>query len=668
MAALVGALRAMLTLDSAAFVSGAERARKSSGRLESRLQSLATAARRIGAGMAIAAGALSVAIKGQLNAADEMGKAAQKFGVGVEELSRLKYAADLSDVSLETLGTGLRNLSKNMVAAGNGSKAQAQLFADMGVSVTDAAGQMRSAEAVMQDVADVLARMPDGAEKTALALRLFGKSGTDLIPMLNGGKAGLQEMAAEANRLGVVIDSNTAKSAENFNDNITRLGMAMQGLVMQITAALAPTLEKLSQWAVDVANAFGQLTPETRAMIVQVGAIVGVVGLAAGAFALLSAAISPVTIAVAAVAAGAMLIYENWDGIAAWFSEQWATIKTATVEAWAAIKESIGGAITYVTGLWDTFMGKITAAIETAKRAGQAIAEAMKFDPGSATNQFSEDFGMPDPGASYGAGSDAADGLVEGFKNQVVKRQGEIDEVADQITARVRNRWQIQSPSRVFREIGQFLSEGLGLGIRDGQPQVESAMDTVGEAIDGKADSLTSKLESFKSTAQNAFVGLVTGAMTFKQAIGQVASQLAQMAAQAAFQQLFGGAFKEGGFLGKLFGGLFANGAAFANGRVTAFASGGVVQGATAFAMQGGLGVMGEAGPEAIMPLARGRGGKLGVVAQGGAQRVQIEITENPMFASRVEGIADQRAVQVTRTYDRNVAPQTRNRNQRERG
>ena len=672
---LVGALRAMLTLDSTAFVSGANKAQKSSKRLETGLASLSGAMRKISIGVAVAAAGLGTAIKGQLNAADEMGKAAQKFGVGVEELSRLKYAADLSDVSLDTLGTSLGRLSRSMVAAMKEGSPQAKMFADLGISVTDAAGQMRGAESVLQDLAGLFVTMPDGAEKTALAIKLFGKSGADMIPLLNSGKTGLQQMADEANRLGVVIDTQTAKSAEAFNDNLTRLGAAAGGMVTQITAALAPTLEKLSQWAVDVANAFGQLSPETRAMVVELGAIFGVVALAAGAFGLLGLALSPVTVAIGLVAAGAKLIYDEWDTIAAWFSEQWASIKASTTEAWQAIKSAIGGAIEYVTGLWDAFIGKLQAAVETAKAVGRAIKEALQngageFDPNSPMNNFQEDFGMGGgtlyPG-SYSNGRAGADGTVDGFRAQLGARIGEITAAADAVTTAVKERWQIASPSRVFHTIGGNLSEGLAQGITEKKPLVDQAMDEVGEGIEGKADSLASRLESFKSTFQNAFVGLVTGALSFKEALGQIATSLAKMAAEAAFQQLFGKLFKGGGLLGGLFG--FANGGAFSNGRVMAFANGGIVNGATAFAMQGGLGVMGEAGPEAIMPLARGRGGKLGVVAQGGGtQKVQLEITEGDMFASRVRVISDESAVSVTRTYDREVAPQSRTRNPRERG
>ncbi len=84
-----------------------------------------------------------------------------------------------------------------------------------------------------------------------------------------------------------------------------------------------------------------------------------------------------------------------------------------------------------------------------------------------------------------------------------------------------------------------------------------------------------------------------------------------------------------GGGLESLINGIlpFENGAAFSGGRVTPFATGGIVSSATAFPMRGGTGLMGEAGPEAIMPLARGADGKLGVRGGGGAVTVNMNIT-----------------------------------------
>ena len=126
-------------------------------------------------------------------------------------------------------------------------------------------------------------------------------------------------------------------------------------------------------------------------------------------------------------------------------------------------------------------------------------------------------------------------------------------------------------------------------------------------------------------------MGVVTGAKSARAAMSELLATMAQTFAQRAFSGLWGAIFGGGGG-GRGTGSLglpmpFAKGGVFNAGRVTAFAKGGVVAGATAFAMQGGMGIMGEAGPEAIMPLKRGANGSLGVQAMGGGGLSAVSYT-----------------------------------------
>lgn len=132
---------------------------------------------------------------------------------------------------------------------------------------------------------------------------------------------------------------------------------------------------------------------------------------------------------------------------------------------------------------------------------------------------------------------------------------------------------------------------------------------------------------SFGSGFKRAFDGLVFDGLRASdalRALGQTIVQSVYSRAMRPVQNAVGASI--GGTLASLLGGsaAFANGGAFAAGRVTPFATGGVISQATAFPMRGGLGLMGEAGPEAIMPLGRGPDGKLGVRAQGGGQAVNV--------------------------------------------
>lgn len=250
--ASLGALRIILGADTDALDKGLKGAQASLSKFS---DSIGTAMAVAGAAVAGASAAIGVAIKKTIDEADKMGKMSQSIGVPVEELSRLKYAADLSDVSLEALGKNVGKLSKNMVdVAAGGAGPAADAFKALGISVTNTDGRLKTSSEVIGEVAGKFETYKDGAGKTALAMAIFGKSGAEMIPLLNSGKDGLKEMADEADRLGVVIDSKTAKSAEAFNDNMTRLNKVMGGIVLKITAEMAPAMEELSTKLVTVSK------------------------------------------------------------------------------------------------------------------------------------------------------------------------------------------------------------------------------------------------------------------------------------------------------------------------------------------------------------------------------------------------------------------------------
>jgi hypothetical protein len=186
------------------------------------------------------------ALKGA-ETADHMGKLAQSAGVSVESFSKLAYGFRLSDVSADELGGAMNKLNKNIAEAAAGSGHQAALFRALGVAITDSGGKVRGTDAVMKDLADRFASMEDGANKALLSGELFGKQlGSKMIPALNQGAEGLAKMADESDRLGATISGKAARSAEEFNDNITRIHAAVDGVAVRVAAQLTPALTKLT--------------------------------------------------------------------------------------------------------------------------------------------------------------------------------------------------------------------------------------------------------------------------------------------------------------------------------------------------------------------------------------------------------------------------------------
>ena len=231
------------------------------GKLGSAVSSVGGSFAALGTTAVAGVSAISFASKIQdaINLADSFNKLSQKTGVAVEDLSKLNYAAGLADVSTEALATGLKKLNLNISQAGNGSKEQAALFKALGVSVKDAAGNMRSADKVFADLADVFSGSADGANKTAIAVALLGKNGSDLIPLLNGGKGAIKDLGDEAKKLGIVLGTDFAKSAEDFNDNLHKLQLSGQGLFVTLGSDLVKALGNSGKAAAEAAIEHGKL-------------------------------------------------------------------------------------------------------------------------------------------------------------------------------------------------------------------------------------------------------------------------------------------------------------------------------------------------------------------------------------------------------------------------
>lgn len=241
--AVIGALRVVLGADTAALEKGLKGA---SGLLDT----FANNWKKIAAGVGAAAafGGIAEKINSTIEGMDKLSKSAQSIGLPIEELSKLKYAADLSDVGIESLSVSMGKLSKNMSAMAGGAAGPAtEAFKAMGIAVTNTDGTLRQSSDVLGDIAEKFRYYEDGAAKTALAIALFGKAGAAMIPLLNQGRDGLKEAGDEAQRFGIVIDKETGAAAEAFNDNLKRMSTITQGMWTQVTARMLPALERLSE-------------------------------------------------------------------------------------------------------------------------------------------------------------------------------------------------------------------------------------------------------------------------------------------------------------------------------------------------------------------------------------------------------------------------------------
>ncbi|KAG1260300.1 hypothetical protein G6F65_015085 [Rhizopus arrhizus] len=250
----IGKLNMLLGLDTTEFSSGLSRSEYTAQRtMENIRRSMAADVGRIaGIWAGITEGIVGqlqeiprqalAAVKGAIDEMDAISDRTQRLGIGAEALQELSYYAEFSSVSVEGLDGAIRTLSKNMEAANTGSKTQVALFKALGVEVADSSGKLRTADAVMLDVADRFARMEDGANKTAIAQEVFGKTGADMIVMLNGGATGFDEAAAKARDFGIVMSDEVVDAAAQFNDSLDDMQRIAKGAFNELAAASLPVL------------------------------------------------------------------------------------------------------------------------------------------------------------------------------------------------------------------------------------------------------------------------------------------------------------------------------------------------------------------------------------------------------------------------------------------
>lgn len=223
----------------------------------------------LGASASVGGSILAVG-KSTADYAGDMYDMARGAGIGVEAFQKLAYAGRMSGVETEKLSASLVKFDRMVAEATGGNKTYMQTFEDLGIKIKDSAGNLRQPNEIFEDVADIFHNTEDGIGKTALAVELFGKSGADLIPMLNDGKAGLKAFYAEAERLGLALSNEMIAKGDAFSDQLENIGEQVKGVKLQLGAALIPALsaatEKISK-VIDKITKWVQENPELAATI-----------------------------------------------------------------------------------------------------------------------------------------------------------------------------------------------------------------------------------------------------------------------------------------------------------------------------------------------------------------------------------------------------------------
>lgn len=319
------------------------------GEWSEKTRKMSTAAAGLGAAMI--GNAYSAAL-----AVDDLNTLSKQTGFTVEELQKMQYASALVDVDFNTMTGSIAKLTKNMA---NGSDA----FGKLGISVKDEmTGQLRDANTVWYETLWALSKVQNETERDALAMELFGKSAADLSGIVDDGGVALMSYGSEAEELGLILSQDDVDAANKFNDAMDQLKARASAAFLEAGASLAetlvPALEKLVEIATQVLTWFANLDGGTQAFILTVLALVaaispilGIISALTGAAAALNVAMLPmiatiggIILAVGAVVAAGVLLYQNWDTIKQKASELWSSITTTFENIKTSISEKIESA------------------------------------------------------------------------------------------------------------------------------------------------------------------------------------------------------------------------------------------------------------------------------------------------------------------------------------
>ena len=302
--------------------------------------------------------------------ADELNTLSKQTGFTTDEIQKMKYAADLVDVSFEDISGALRKL-KPKITENN------EALQKLGVSTKNADGSTRNATDVFYAAVKALSQISNETERDQLAMELFGKSADELAGIIDDGGEALRQYGEEAESLGAVMSGETIDSLNEINDTIDSIkaqgGAALAQLGATFAKAFAPAIKKVIPLINKVKDAISKLTPEQAELILKIagvaaaiapvliiggklisgiGSVISIIGTVVGVLG------GPLTIAIGAAIAAGVLLYKNWDKV----KEYAIKVKDAVVAAWDSIKE-------WTVNAWNNIKNAVTNTFSSIKTA-----------------------------------------------------------------------------------------------------------------------------------------------------------------------------------------------------------------------------------------------------------------------------------------------------------
>jgi len=321
------------------------------------------------------------------NAGDEIQKMALRTGFSTEALSEFKHAAEISGTSIDSMEKGVKRMQRTLFDAERGLSTATEALGALGLSYEELNGL--SPEEQFTKISMSLADVEDASKKSAIAQQIFGRAGTDLLPMLAEGSEGIAALRQEAHDLGIVFDQESADAAAKFNDDLDRLKKSFTGIFQElgnklipifvddlmplIQEKLVPAVQNFADKIAGLIKWFADLPgPIQKFILILVGllAAAGPVLVIAGQLITAISAIMPLIYTlggfisglalgpiaiIAGAVAGLYLVWKNWDkivdyvkGFAAMIKDILSPLTEGIVNAFTGMKDAVIGVFEFM--------------------------------------------------------------------------------------------------------------------------------------------------------------------------------------------------------------------------------------------------------------------------------------------------------------------------------
>ncbi len=438
--------------------------------------------------------------------ADTIGVMSEKTGMSLKSLQEMQFVTNQLDMDFETIPNSMTQFTNRLKGVEKDSGDTAKAMKALGVDMQDSAGKTRPISDIYSEIITKLSGMKNESDRNIMASALFGKSWSDLAPMLNAGSVEIEKLKGQAHNLGLVMSDEAVKKARDFGDQMDAVKMQFKvagaeigtsfmpvikdTLIPFIQSSVIPTVQSFAGHITDLINWFKGLNPNVQStigiiagLVVAAGPALVVIGniskgasalvngvkAVTGAFGAVKTAIAAFTATtgasalavvgivagVAALAAGAYLLIKNWDTAVPFFQSVWTLIKSAFATG--------GGAIMVVV-----------------REIQLGLAKFLDFTAGNLLSLYSGLFGflsqIPGIGGAFKTAQEGIDSLRGSLKGFVASSEEDLNEAKSNIgelAGQTKEAW--GTMSKAASELGK----GMGNTIKESVDKVKGIFKSV---------------------------------------------------------------------------------------------------------------------------------------------------------------------------------------------